>query len=458
MDRVPLLDGFDWGPAEDFPFLPRVQIDRIVLRTAQWRIGVHIRANDLLTNSPQAFADMFHHWRTHWQVPRHVYLTTGDNRLLLDLESASQVEELRLEVQSQRSDGHVVLQEVIPNLDEAWVQGPGGRFLTEFVVSLTRRSANRMAVEKVESTSVSRSVEESTRCRAGMPVQAADRLRSPGSEWLFLKLYCGDDLQNDLIGGPVRTFAGTALSRGLADDWFFLRYSDPDPHVRLRFRGEPDCLREKLLPELCAWASELMVTDLCTHFAFDTYEREVERYGGIKGIQTAEETFCADSQAAAELLHLAHSSRLRLDLAVLTVVTADDLLAGLGLTEEARLELYRQTISRREGGPEYQRRKVLLRSLLGTEGPGGRVTDFQPVFPVLTARRIRLDVLGKRLTILAQRGDLSRPITMLYASFVHMHCNRLLGTDRSAERKVLGMLLRTREGLVRAPETRPRAG
>jgi hypothetical protein len=32
-----------------------------------------------------------------------------------------------------------------------------------------------------------------------------------------------------------------------------------------------------------------------------------------------------------------------------------------------------------------------------------------------------------------------------------MHCNRLLGLDRDAERRALGLLQRTRESLARAP-------
>jgi hypothetical protein len=32
-----------------------------------------------------------------------------------------------------------------------------------------------------------------------------------------------------------------------------------------------------------------------------------------------------------------------------------------------------------------------------------------------------------------------------------MHCNRLLGTDRAAERRVLGLLYRVRDSLAKAP-------
>ena len=37
------------------------------------------------------------------------------------------------------------------------------------------------------------------------------------------------------------------------------------------------------------------------------------------------------------------------------------------------------------------------------------------------------------------------------ASLVHMHCNRLLGIDRAAERRVLGLLYRVRDSLAKAP-------
>ena len=39
-----------------------------------------------------------------------------------------------------------------------------------------------------------------------------------------------------------------AENSGLARRWFFVRYSDPDPHLRVRWQGEPDALLRHLLP------------------------------------------------------------------------------------------------------------------------------------------------------------------------------------------------------------------
>lgn len=43
---------------------------------------------------------------------------------------------------------------------------------------------------------------------------------------------------------------------------------------------------------------------ILTRFAFETYERELERYGGEAGMQHAEELFFRDSRTVTELLQL----------------------------------------------------------------------------------------------------------------------------------------------------------
>ena len=97
-------------------------------------------------------------------------------------------------------------------------------------------------------------------------------------------------------------FAENAVASGLADSWFFIRYSDPEPHIRLRFHGAPERITEHLFPHICEWAGRLMASRLCLKFAFDTYEQELERFGGPLGLTVAEGVFHADSRSAVELI------------------------------------------------------------------------------------------------------------------------------------------------------------
>ena len=137
-DGVTALMGFDWGPASALPFLPRVRMDRVVLRPAQWR-GRRDRWRDVLDAAgPGAFTLGLERWRRQWAVPREVYLAAGDNRLLLDLEDPDQAGLLQAELRLP-GPGDVVLHEALPAPDQVWLPGPGGHYVSELVIPLVRR-------------------------------------------------------------------------------------------------------------------------------------------------------------------------------------------------------------------------------------------------------------------------------------------------------------------------------
>lgn len=442
-DGTGQFSGFDWGPAVGLPYLPRVQAGRTVLAPAQWLIGASTRDDELAAGTPAGFRDALTRWRARWQVPRHVYLTVGDNRLLLDLEDDTQVEELHGEVRRMNQGAVVVLEEALPGPEHAWVPGPGGHFITEVVVPLVLRGAPTRPAVPQKTVAMASEL-------------AHDRLRAPGSDWLYLKLYYPRPLEEDVIAGPMREFCDFAGSAGLAEEWFFVRYADPDPHLRLRFHGDPDDLMRRLVPEVCSWASELMADGLCQRFGFDTYERELERYGGAAGATASESVFAADSRAVASLLDLATRQVLTMDRTTLAVLTIDDLLTGLGLGAPERLAWYREQVaSRRDAGQEFRRRQEVLRPLLGDPArlaiqPGGAA-----IRHALDERRTALAPVGKHLQGLTERGELTQEPEALYRSYVHLHCNRLLGSGTPLEQLILGLLLRVREGLERSPLVHP---
>ena len=72
------------------------------------------------------------------------------------------------------------------------------------------------------------------------------------------------------------------------------------------------------------------------------------------------------------------------------------------------------------------------------------------VAQALAERRAVLASVATRLRELEQQRRLTQQPAQLYASFVHMHCNRLFGIDRESERMVLQLLARIREGLWRS--------
>ncbi len=438
------LSSFDWGPAESFQYLPRVQAGRIVLRPAQWRI----QKDEIAIDSPAAFRSSLEDWRRESDVPRLICLSAGDNRLILDLDQDTEAAELKAELQKLAQGRAVIIQEVLPPLEEAWLQGAEGHYYSELVVSLVQGQNGKAAAQANSALvrSASSSIDEKQ--------TPASRLRPPGSEWLFVKLYCPRNLENDIVPESMLTFADNVVAAGLADSWFFIRYSDPDAHIRLRFHGSPQSLKGQLFGSVCDWAGGLMSEGLCLKFAFDTYEPEIERFGGVDGTAAAEALFAADSRSSARLLHSLKRKVWPYDDTILLALSIDDLLDAIGLDRAERLLWYRGQTNARGAdiGAEFRQRKNALRSALGQtqqflEGfPGGA-----EIASVLSQRREALLPVAQRLRSLTEQKTLSQPLDTLCASFVHLHLNRMSSAASPSEQRILSLLIRTRESLSKAP-------
>ena len=63
---------------------------------------------------------------------------------------------------------------------------------------------------------------------------------------------------------------------------------------------------------------------------------------------------------------------------------------------------------------------------------------------VLAKRRAAIEPLSRRIRALAERAELGQPPEILFGSYLHLHCNRLLGTAQFRA-ECNGLLRRTRE-------------
>jgi thiopeptide-type bacteriocin biosynthesis protein len=198
-----------------------------------------------------------------------------------------------------------------------------------------------------------------------------------------------------------------------------------------------------------------METGACVRFVFDTYDQEVERFGGPDGMSVSESLFQADSRAAVELVKVLKSQQWAEadDRTALFALTTDDLLRTIGFDDAQCLNWYKvQVGAARDAGQEYRKLKDILRAALGdssrwlAEKPFGSVIE-----SALLQRRHELAYVSRRLRQLADVGHLDQPMDALIASYIHLHLNRLGAAP--GERRLLGVLLRTRVGLAKAPAT-----
>lgn len=412
--------GWQWGALEAAPFLPRVAYGKLVLARARWRISEREIKSLNKPRGAEQFA-AFHTWRRQRGLPRLVVLADADNELLLDLDNVLCVETLLAQLDPRPE---ATLVELFPGPDELCASGPEGRFTHELVVPFV---ASREPTPS-----------ETPPPAAATPIP---RNRPPGSDCLYLKLYCGHASVDRLLTDFVRPLVDQAEADGALERWFFIRYGDPDWHLRLRLLGRPDALHEHVLPRAGALANDLLERGLLWRMQADTYQREIERYGGPEAMAACEQIFHADSRAVlaiCETLSGDEGAEARWRLALRG---CDRVLADLGLDLAARRKLARElwtsfskehrvnTPFQHELSERYRKLRPEINGLL--EERWDAEHPLAPGFELLAERSCAIEPAAAELRRLAADGRLATTLDDLGASLVHMHVNRLL---RSAQR------------------------
>jgi thiopeptide-type bacteriocin biosynthesis protein len=180
----------------------------------------------------------------------------------------------------------------------------------------------------------------------------------------------------------------------------------------------------------------------------DTYEREVERYGGPVGMDLAERLFHADSEAALELLELIEPGDEGLaERWKLTLCGIDSLLDSLEFDLPARKTLMAKVRGDFAGefnidkqliaqmGTRFRVEREELEALLAKQ----RAPE-SSLFAGLEVLRCRSEKLGEISTELrghTHRRKLSQTLEDLAASYINMHANRLLRSAQRAQELVI---------------------
>jgi thiopeptide-type bacteriocin biosynthesis protein len=424
--------GWNWGPLRDAPFLPRVVSGGLVLSRARWNVPeAELRALGRARGADQFAAVQA--WRAKRRLPRYVALADRDHKLVIDLDNALSIETLAHHLRGRRQ---AELEEVFPAPEDLCVTGPEGRFVHEVIIPFVQAAPPRPESDDVVPPATERSI------RRRFP---------PGSEWLYAKLYTGTGTADQLLDQVVGPLVRSSLDSAAADAWFFIRYGDPDWHLRLRLHGDPARLTAEVLPGLEAAAAPLLETGQLWRVQLDTYEREVERYGGDRGVELAEQLFAADSEAVLAILG-SLSGDAGLDLRWRLAMAGIDLLfEDLGLTLEERRTLARRQREglgrefavdgtlRGEVGRRYRAERPLLEALLDPrqDPPESLATGLA----ALHRRSVQIAPVVEELRRLARAGRVSAPMADLAASYAHMHVNRLLRSAHRAQELVLYELL-----------------
>jgi thiopeptide-type bacteriocin biosynthesis protein len=347
------------------------------------------------------------------RLPRWIMLADEDNMLPIDLDNVLSVESF-VHLVKQRSVAKLV--EVFPGPDMLCAHGPEGRFVHELIIPFVRQRA--VPGQRAGSHGASHT----------RPLHVP-RTFPPGSAWLYAKLYTGTATADQVLRQVLVPVTRHALATGAASHWFFIRYADPDWHLRLRVHGVPETLHREVLPALQAAAAPFLEDGQLWRVQLDTYEREIERYGGAAGIVLAEQLFHADSEAVLALVDrlegdAAAEARWRLTLRGIDLLLTD---LGFGLDAKCALltqardafarELRTDGLLRRQLGEKFQQERQSLETLL--DPARDEASPLLPGLLVLRRRSSHLAPIVAALQAHTRAGQLSVSLAELAVSYIH---------------------------------------
>jgi len=438
---------WDWGALTSAAFLPRLTYGRLVLARARWRV----EQEEIQRFVKQQEVDRWRavqEWRSQRQLPRWVLMSDGDNELPIDLDNILCVENF---VESLRTRTATVLYELFPGPDQLCAIGPEGAFVHELVVPFTRQVEAKPRDDKKIRGQIDPEQRANPLSSSPLPTLATVQHFPPGSQWLYLKLYTGAATADQVLCQVVAPLVRWALAAGTVDRWFFVRYSDPDWHLRLRLHGDPAQLLGEVLPTCHAAVAPWIEDGRIWKVQVDTYEREVERYGGPIGAELAEQLFHADSEGVLAILEAfagndGADARWRLCLLGL-----DRLLDDLGFDHRAKQtllqrvhgafqhEFHADSKLRGQLGEKYRQERKELQWLLDPNRQGNHALAFG--VQRLQQRSRQLQPIIARLLRAEAQGQLGVPLSEIALSYLHMHANRLLRSLQREQELVLYDLL-----------------
>jgi thiopeptide-type bacteriocin biosynthesis protein len=390
-DSTRTIRPFAWQSGNDYFFTPRLSCGRLILTRATWRLP-----RKIVTSSKLELKEQLKRYR----VPDLVFLSTGDNKLFLDLSTNLGVELMMHHARKIR-DSVVRLEESPDVYTEAVWDHRDRPFYAEHVLSVFQSPNADELPEPIQ--------KENT--KPTIPLSQRDY--HIGSEWISAKLFCGKSDADDLLSGYVSALIANLNAQRSLRRWFFLRYSDSGRfHIRLRLNAAPN-RSEFVMHELTSFARELLATDVLRDYELCTYRREVERYGGFAAIDLIEDVFWQDSILALNLLRSNLTDEERL---VESLISFDTLCRGLVGTDACI-----HVASRIAG------RAKLPATLRG---------PLRDAIASVTANRKNLpgdfDAIGLRLRSLEAENIVAPPLQEIIPSVYHMHQNRF-GADPSAD-------------------------
>jgi thiopeptide-type bacteriocin biosynthesis protein len=395
------------------PFYPRVTYRQTILCLAKW----HLYETDIkqLAQGSEAVKKI----RTERLWPRYIALGGSDQQLVFDLDNEA---ETGLFLDCIRTESHVKITEHLMPYTSKVINHGGKPVVNQFIaIILSKNAAYKYSALQLPA-----------------PKTQAVREFITGSKWIYFKIYCAPSRANDLLVKKILPVLRSSKQNGV-QGWFFIRFIDTAPHIRLRIKVKEEFLGEVLIALKAKLAIDVRY-QLIQEYKADVYRRELERYGADI-MEDVEKVFEKSSDLIINYLKQASSPAFNFAYHSLAFVTVAEIVA-LFFPDIATQISFTQQVAH-SFSVEHQDVKALkftldkkYRSL--KEEISQLIDDKEGYYKKLKLTRPNTQLKESvfRIIDLAESFTTERKI-QLAADLLHMHLNRLFADEQRYQELVV---------------------
>ncbi|MEK5333998.1 lantibiotic dehydratase [Lysinibacillus sp. FSL W8-0992] len=390
-----------------FVFTPRIRYKNIVLSKKQWRIDMYILQLDKQFNY-EDWEDAISKWRKTYKVPNIVELKSVDSTIYFNLENSLHLKILRKEFSKSNK---LNFTEVDYGINIESVRE--FQFKEELTVSIL----NKRSKKKKFSTLYNDIGDK--------------RKNGPGDDWIFYKLYIKEDYQDELLINYIYPTMNKLLKEKKINSYFYIRYIDLRPHIRLRIKVESFNFK-LVVSYMSDLSKKWMDINFVDSVSIDTYYPEYMRYGGKQLEKQFHDVFFADSQYCLALLNL--NQKIKETTEKIIIYSIKCLFHDIGFEKEKQIKIIKRYLDLNSLNKRLMKLS-LTDELLENKGIGS-------VFEVEEISKFRTYALRKFLKQIEVARLQESNIYDIVLSVIHMNVNRLMIIDKEKENQLMYSLLK----------------
>ncbi|WP_295715616.1 lantibiotic dehydratase [Mucilaginibacter sp.] len=261
---------------------PRIRYKNAVLLPKTWNFAEK-DLSGIKNCSPDKLFSKFSEFRSVHELPQYILMAEHDNELLLNLDDENSIKLFVTELKQKKT---VRIIESFFKGQKVLLESNKKPFFTnQFIFSFKNNAS--VNVDWPVTGSVNNLI--------------ADRIFVPGDNWLYFKIYVSHKSTNRILTECIQPIIDNLLVVNKITKWFFLRYLDPKPHLKIRLHLQESAALGSIIAQLNSALQPYIESGLIWKIQLDSYEREIERYG-LSNIENTEDIFFYDSQACMKII------------------------------------------------------------------------------------------------------------------------------------------------------------